>query len=112
MTARPVIVIGPTGRAFGVLTSVRRRDTSGPRIEKVTSGDSAFAYTVHDRGFTHCIDGCLRAEIGVLTLSEQSFRIAATVGLPLRVWGLRGRYDGTVPAESFVRVLVAADAPD
>ena len=110
MTARPVVVLGPDGRAYGVLTNVRRRDTNGPRIDRMTSGDTTLAYTAHDRRYTHCIDGCQRAEVGVITLSEDAFRLAATTGLPIRAWGLRGRYDGTVPAEAFARVLAEADA--
>ena len=110
MTARPVVVMGPEGRVYGVLTNVRRRDANGPRIDRMTSGDTTLAYIAHDRLFTHCIDGCQRAEVGTITLSEAAFRIAATTGLPIRAWGLRGRYEGVVPAEAFARVLAEADA--
>ena len=110
MTARPVVVMGPEGRAWGVLTNVRRRDANGPRIDRMTSGEATLSYTRHDRLLTHCIDGCQGADVGVVTLSEAAFRAAATTGLPLRVWGQRGRYDGTIPAEAFARVLAAADA--
>ena len=110
MTARPVVTLAPSGRAFGVLTNVRRRDANVPRIVRMTSGDTALAYVAHDRRFTHCIDGCQPAEVGVITLSEAAFRTAAVTGLPVRAWGLRGRYAGTVPAEAFARVLAAADA--
>ena len=111
MTARPVIVMGTDGRAYGVLTNVRRRDANGPRIDRMTSGEATLAYTAHDRLLSHCIDGCQRAEVGVVTLSESAFRAAATAGLPVRAWGQRGRYDGTIPAEAFARVLAAADRP-
>lgn len=110
MTARPVIVMGPDGRAYGVLTNVRRRDRNAPKLDKFTSGNVTLTYTAHDRRYTHCIDGCQRAEVGVITLSEQAFRIASRTGLPLRAWGQRGRYEGTVPAEAFSRVLAQADA--
>lgn len=109
MTARPVITLGPDGRAFGVFTNIRRRDANGPRIDRITSGGQTLDYTAHDRLLTHCIDGCQPAEVGVITLSETAFRLAAQTGLPLRVWGLRGRYDGTVPAEAFARVLAKVD---
>ena len=111
MTARPVIVMGPQGRAYGVLTNVRRRDANGPLIERITSGNATLTYAAHDRRFTHCIDGCQPAEVGAITLSEAAFRLAAVTGLPLRVWGVRGRYDGTVPAEAFARVLEKAESP-
>ena len=110
MTARPVVVMGPEGRAYGVLTNVRRRDANGPRIDRMTSGTVTLAYTAHDRRLTHCIDGCQRAEVGAIALSEQAFRIATATGLPIRAWGLRGRYEGTAPAETFARVLAEADA--
>lgn len=110
LTVRPVVVTGPDRRAYGVFTSVRRRDANGPRIDRMTSGDTPLIYTRDDRRLTHCIDGCQRAEVGHITLSEATFRMAATTGLPLRVWGLRGRYDGTIPAADFARVLARADA--
>ncbi|WP_394152692.1 hypothetical protein [Loktanella salsilacus] len=110
MTARPVITRGPDGRAFGVLLNVRRRDANEPRIDRVTSGRQVLTYTAHDRLLTHCIDGCQPAEVGVITLTEAAFHIAAQSGLPLRVWGQRGRYEGTVPAEAFLRVLAAVNA--
>ena len=109
MTARPVVVTGAQGRAFGVLTNVRRRDANGPVVDRMTSGAAMLAYTAHDRRLTHCIDGCQPAEVGVITLSEPAFRTAAMTGLPVRAWGLRGRYEGTVPAEAFARVLAEAD---
>lgn len=112
MTARPVIVMGPQGRAYGVLTNVRRRDSNAPKLERITSGNITLAYTAHDRRYTHCIDGCQRAEVGVIALTEETFRIATRTGLPLRAWGKRGRYDGTVPAEAFARVLAQADKKD
>ncbi|MFZ3581277.1 hypothetical protein ACOI1H_03775 [Loktanella sp. DJP18] len=109
MAARPVVIMGADGRAYGVLTDVRRRDANGPAIDRMTSGDIPLVYTAHDRRLTHCIDGCQPAEVGIITLSERAFRTAAVTGLPLRAWGLRGRYDGTVPAEAFARVLAEAD---
>ena len=95
--------------AFGVFTNIRRRDANCPRIGRITSGGQTLDYTAHDRLLTHCIDGCQPAEVGVITLGETAFRLAAQAGLPLRVWGLRGRYDGTVPAEAFARVLAKVD---
>ncbi|SHE64010.1 hypothetical protein SAMN05444339_101949 [Loktanella atrilutea] len=111
MTARPVIVTGPQGRAYGVLTNVRRRDTNGPVVDRMTSGNVILDYVPHDRLFTHCIDGCQRAEVGAITLNARAFRLAAVTGLPLRVWGRRGWYEGTVPAEAFARVLAMVERP-
>ncbi|SEM82400.1 hypothetical protein SAMN04488003_10553 [Loktanella fryxellensis] len=115
LTARPVIVMdlaqatGPP-RAYGVLLNQRRQDGLAPRIDRVTTGGVTLPYTRHDRRPTHCVDGCQRAEVGVATLSEEAFRRAAKTGLPLAVWGLRGRNAGVVPADAFARVLARADA--
>ena len=110
VTARPVIVMSPDGTGYAVLTNVRRRDVNGPRIDRITSQGVTLDYRRHDRLFTHCIDGCQRAEIGAIVLSRDAFTLAARTGLPLRIWGQRGRYEGTVPAEAFARVLTEAGA--
>ena len=105
MVVRPVIVERGGKRAYGVLTNIRRRVPNGPIIEAVHSGDIQLQYQRHDRLLTHCIDGCQRAEVGVIHLSGAAFQIAARTGLPLRVQGRRGRYEGTVPARLFQQVL-------
>ncbi len=107
MTVRPVSIARNGERAFGVLTNVRRRVPNGPIINSMYSGNVRLDYQRHDRLLTHCIDGCQRAEIGVINLTEAGFRIAARTGLPLRVFGRRGRYAGTVPAQQFQQVLDA-----
>lgn len=105
MTVRPVSIARDGERAFGVLTNIRRRIPNGPIINAMYSGNVRLDYQRHDRLMTHCIDGCQRAEIGVINLTEASFRMAARTGLPLRVFGRRGRYAGTVPAAQFQQVL-------
>lgn len=107
MTVRPVVVERGGVRSFGVLTNIRRRVPNGPIIETVQSGDIRLQYQRHDRILSHCIDGCQRAEVGVIHLTEAAFRAAARTGLPLRVQGRRGRYEGTVPALLFQQVLDA-----
>ena len=107
MTVRPVVVERAGVRSFGMLTNIRRRVPNGPIIESVQSGDIRLQYQRHDRILSHCIDGCQRAEVGVIHLTEAAFRAAALTGLPLRVQGRRGRYEGTVPAILFQQVLAA-----
>ncbi len=102
---RPVVVTSDQGAAFAVLTNVRRRDANEPRIVRMTSGDTLLRYTRHDRLRTHCIDGCQKAEVGAIHLSRKAFVIAASTGLPLRIWGQRGRYGGVVPAHAFADAL-------
>ena len=105
MVVRPVIVTRGGTRAYGVLTNIRRRGPNGPIVEAMYSGDVRLQYQRHDRLLTHCIDGCQRAEIGVIHLTEAAFHAAARTGLPLRVEGRRGRYQGTVPGSLFQAVL-------
>lgn len=105
MTVRPVIIERGGQRAFGVLTNIRRQVPNGPMVETMYSGNVQLHYQRHDRLWTHCIDGCQRAEVGVIHLTEAAFHTAARTGLPLRVQGRRGRYEGTVPAALFARVL-------
>ena len=107
MTVRPVSIARDGTRAFGVFTNIRRRVPNGPIINAMYSGEARLDYQRHDRLMTHCIDGCQRAEIGVINLIEASFRQAARTGLPLQVFGRRGRYAGTVPASQFQQVLDA-----
>jgi len=107
MTVRPVSIARGGERAFGVLTNIRRRVPNGPIVNAMYSGSVRLDYQRHDRLLTHCIDGCQRAEIGVINMTEASFRHAARTGLPLRVFGRRGRYAGTVPATQFQQVLDA-----
>ena len=107
VTARPAIILTPAGRDHAVLLNVRRRDANGPRVARVTSGAVTLDYRRNDRLFTHCLDGCQKAEIGAIHMSESAFRIAARTGLPLRIEGRRDRYEGVVPAEAFARVLRA-----
>ena len=107
MTVRPVVVERGGVRSYGVLTNIRRRVPNGPIVETVYAGDIRLDYQAHDRLLTHCMDGCQRAEVGVIHLSEGAFRAAARTGLPLRVQGRRGRYEGTVPAALFQQVLAA-----
>ena len=105
MTVRPVMIERGGQWAYGVLTNIRRRVPNGPMVETIHSGDVPLQYERHDRLWSHCIDGCQRAEVGVIHLTEAAFRAAARTGLPLRVQGRRGRYEGTVPAALFARVL-------
>jgi len=107
MTVRPVMVERDGVRRFGVLTNIRRRVPNGPIVETVYAGDIRLQYQMHDRLWSHCIDGCQRAEVGVIHLTEPAFRAAARTGLPLRVQGRRGRYSGTVPAALFQDILAA-----
>lgn len=107
MTVRPVIVERGGQRAYGLLTNIRRRVPNGPMVEAMYSGDIRLQYQRHDRIWSHCLDGCQRAEVGVIYLSESAFRAAAVTGLPIRVFGRRGRYEGTAPGWLFQRVLDA-----
>lgn len=107
MTVRPVMIERGGTRAFGVLTNIRRRVPNGPIVRTMYSGDIQLLYQRHDRLLTHCIDGCQRAEIGVIHLTEAAFRAASRTGLPVRVFGRRGRYAGVVPGPLFESVLDA-----
>ena len=107
MTVRPVMIERAGLRRFGVLTNIRRRIPNGPIIEIIHAGDIKLQYQMHDRLWSHCIDGCQRAEVGVIHLTETAFRAAARTGLPLRVHGRRGRYSGIVPAALFQDILAA-----
>ncbi|MCB5198134.1 hypothetical protein LGQ03_02670 [Loktanella sp. TSTF-M6] len=111
MTARPVILQRGTLRQYAVLTNVRRRAPNGPRLVHVATHDRLLDYRRHDRIYSHCIDGCQRAEIGAIYLSEADFRTAERDGLYLLADGARQSYEGTVPAEAFAHVRAAADAP-
>jgi len=111
MVVRPVIVTMDGARAYGLLTSIRRKAPNGPLIRAVYSGNIKLQYQRHDRLLTHCIDGCQRAEIGVITLTETAFHTAAQTGLPVRVQGRRGRYSGVAPAWLFQQVLAAQHTP-
>ncbi len=103
--ARPTIIVKDGRADYAVLTNLRRRDANSPYIERVTSLGHDMHYVAHDRLWTHCIDGCQAAEVGAIHLSQATFHAAARAGLPLRIWGTRGRYEGIVPAEAFARVL-------
>lgn len=105
MTVRPVMVEQGGTRQFGILTNIRRRVPNGPIVETVHAGDIRLQYRMHDRIWSHCTDGCQRAEVGVIHLTEGAFRAAARTGLPLRVQGRRGRYHGVVPPHLFQQVL-------
>jgi hypothetical protein len=107
MTVRPVVVERGGVRSFGVLTNIRRRVPNGPIVEAMYSSDIQLQYQKHDRLRTHCLDGCQRAETGVIHLTEAAFRAAARTGLPVRVFGRRGRYEGVVPGVLFQQVLDA-----
>lgn len=105
VTARPAIVARDGRAGYAVLLNVRRRDANGPKIETVVSPGRQIIYRRHDRLRTHCIDGCQKAEVGAIHMTAATFAAAARTGLPLRIRGLRGDYEGTVPAEAFARVL-------
>lgn len=103
--ARPIVITGTDGLGYAVLTNVRRRDANGPKVERMTMGAVTLDYVMLDRKRTHCIDGCQKAEVGAIHMSREAFTIAAQTGLSLRIWGHRGRYEGTVPARAFAEVL-------
>lgn len=105
MSVRAARVVLSGQEQWGLLTSVRRTGPNGPRVQRVQSGEIDLQYTRLDRLFTHCIDQCQRTEIGFILLSPEVFFIAAKNGLSIRVWGSRGRYWGTVPAEAFAYLL-------
>lgn len=105
LVARPIILTNTTEAGYGVLINLRRQDANGPRIMRITALGQTLNYQRLDRLRTHCIDGCQKAEVGVISLSRESFVIASRTGLPLQVWGQRGRAEGPVPAEAFARVL-------
>ena len=109
MTARPAIVQLGTARRYAVLLTVLRDAPNGPRLTLVASGRTALDYSVTDRLWSHCIDGCRRAETGVITLSETAFLKAARAGLPILAVGTYQSYEGTLPAAAFARVLSAAE---
>lgn len=104
VVARPAIVMRSGRAGYAVLINVRRRDANEPRIEQITSRGHTLDYDRHDRLRTHCIDGCQKAEIGAIYLSHARFGTSTRSGLPLRIWGKRGRYAGVVPSEAFARV--------
>ncbi len=105
MTVRPIIIERGGVRAYGLLTNIRRRVPNGPIVEAMYSGDIKLQYQKHDRIWSHCLDGCQRAEVGVIHLTEAAFRTAAMTGLPIRVRGRRARYEGVAPAWLFQRLL-------
>lgn len=105
MSVRPIVIERGGKRGFGVLTNIRRRVPNAPIIRAIYTGRAKVDYQRHDRLLTHCSDGCQRAEIGVIHMTEESFVLAARTGLPLRVFGRRARYTGVVPPELFQQVL-------
>lgn len=109
VVARPIIMTKSSGTLFGVLLQVNRTDANGPRIEKVTLAQTALDYRKIDRLLTQCDSRCQRSEFGVIALPEGAFTMAERTGLPLRIWGQRGRYSGTVPAALFRDTLAKWD---
>lgn len=105
MAVRGVMISKDGQSAWGVLTNIRRTGPNGPIIEKMVSGAVTLNYQRHDRIWSHCLDGCRRAETGVIHLTQDSFMIAAGTGLPIRVFGRRGRSEGVVPPALFAAVL-------
>lgn len=105
VVVRPVILRRGALEGYGVWVNYRRTAPNGPRIEKITAFGRPLDYRRLDRLRTHCIDGCDAAEVGLICLSREAFEIAARTGLPIRIWGKRGRAEGVVPAEAFARVL-------
>lgn len=105
MSVRAVRSVRQGQESWGLLTSVRRTGPNGPQVERVQSGAIDLHYTQLDRLYTHCVDRCQRAETGFIALSAEAFAIAARTGLPLRVWGKRGRYWGIVPGAAFTELL-------
>ena len=110
LVARPVILQRGAQRHYAILINARRRSPNAPIIETVASGRRILDYQRHDRLWSHCIDGCQRAEVGAVTLDAGTFRRAAEDGFPLLVAGKRQSYEGTLPATAFARVLHSADA--
>ncbi|RYH03258.1 hypothetical protein EU805_05915 [Salipiger sp. IMCC34102] len=110
MAARPAIVQRGGARAYAVLTNVRRRAPNAPAVRLMATGTQLLPYERHDRLYTHCIDGCQKAEVGAIRLTEDQFIAAAKNGLPLIVEGRMQSYAGSVPAGAFARVLAAAEA--
>ena len=108
--ARPVILQKGPHRRYAILINARRRSPNAPIIETVASGRQILDYQRHDRVWSHCIDGCQRAEVGAVTVDAETFRRAAKTGFPLLVAGKRQSYEGTLPAAAFARVLRDADA--
>ncbi len=105
---RPVIGNIDGVMRYAVLTNVRRLDQNGPRIDRITTTSEPLDYRRHDRLRTHCIDGCRFAEIGAIHLDVSAFEDASKQGLALRIWGKRGRYEGTIPADAFQTALLNA----
>ncbi|MBS1304188.1 hypothetical protein [Loktanella sp. SALINAS62] len=111
MTARPVILQAQGHRAYAVLLNVRRRAPNGPTLIRVATGDRLLDYRRHHRIYSHCIDGCQRAELGAIHISADAFHAAARDGLHVLAEGVHQSYSGTIPAHAFARVLRAADDP-
>jgi hypothetical protein len=112
MTVRTALFHDDGQVNYGVMTNVRRRVPNSPQVRDVYAGQIRLPYHRIDRIWSHCLDGCQRAEVGFIPLSAASFEIAARTGLPLRVFGNRGRYEGVVPATLFQTVLSAPRTPD
>ena len=110
MLVRPVITSRGGQRAFGIVTRIYRIVPNGPIIEKIESNGNLLRYQKTDRLLTQCIDTCRRTEIGVIHLTEAEFRNAAKSGLPLRIFGRRGRYHGTVSPALLQTLLAQIDA--
>jgi hypothetical protein len=110
MLVRPAITSRGGQYAFGIVTRIYRLVPNGPIIEKIESNGTPLRYKRTDRLLTQCTDACRRTEIGVIHLTEAEFRNAARSGLPLRVFGRRGRYAGFVPPEPLQRLLAQSDA--
>lgn len=99
---------GGSTRHFFLSISVLRGGPNGPIIETVTSDGVPLAYRRLDRLLTACVDGCHKAEIGVVELSERAFMRAAMEGMQITMDGRRRYYEGDVAAGIFASAWRAA----
>lgn len=101
VTVRAMKTQTASGTAYALGLIVARSDLNYPKIDELRSFGKRLPYRRMDR---HRI-GTLRAEIGVVPLTESSLESLARTGIAFRIYGPRGPYDAHVPPVIFRQII-------